>query len=1037
MTDLHTGDGSKGPAKSSPLAAHPLLPEIVDKNRGIMDSLRVSVESFELLRGLRAHEVQGRMANRDSLSPSERDALTVLEQISKLTQEAMERMNEAHPGLPPDSLATTLGLVTRPGASVVVLHGRPNADLSEPEQVLGYGIVIRGRENFPESEAEDPEHLIPEVLFEGADVHHRLIRLFVTDSAREQEVAGKAFGLIIDQVKSICNGEPIIGMVLTDLLCMEYCHDRVLDKRIWLEAKAALEKRGFEDTGFGLNEVIARDGQPTVTVPFRWYMFPPRTEQGRQAYEELQGRYDQLASQQKERLAGVATELPLSGANVFHLGNARDPFDIAGISGNQVYAQVYDTSNKGDNRVAKRWNLVSWPHTQNLSLPERSMGAVIINGILPDVAHGLGASDAREAIENFTKKQVGLVQDGGSLIIRDTVAPSHNAPVYLYLNRERPAEWSDNKTPAQLFEEFVASRQERAIPYEDWSAVTRMQDDGTRACFYVPGSIAAEFQLKCLYWSDWGRESKRPYTVQTPEERIDFCRRLGLRLVYAAPERSSFIHGRLQAAGISTTTTHGAPIDPISTNHVSVWQRVAPEEGVGIRVGNLVPFTQRPFVAISCYDELNEAGEVTRRHEVASRPGATIDVVPYRIDKGRLYVWGRVFPRPISLVHPSLDGTTHGGYANEQLAGIVDAGLAQNPEGIGAAARVVFERVTGAKNSHTLRLAPTSSYFVRPHTVDERVIATAIEAPELPLQDVQVDDPGLHFGGKFSVRAFEALSVLEGGQVGHRQDARLERIVYQLLLQNRLSCGPWVTTRAELEAQTLGDVTVMPMNEVLSAKESARFQPSSDQLPRHLTTYRRAFTEYTTAGGEHDRTRELEYVEPATRTGLTPRSISIIPVAKVRDAQGCEEILVGLTVEANPAVEAKTGSPSFVTIPTARLASSVHTLNDARRYAEDTLAREFGVSIQAMKPLGGKYTVSAGITPETIAPYVAEVALDERAAKSFRWVSLKDLVASLPQAQCAQLITSSYRLAHMLGVLPKQNGPHAEPSKCRYMHQTE
>jgi hypothetical protein len=1017
MTELHRGDDQKRQANPIARATHPPLPEILDKNCGIMDSLRVSVESFQMLRGLKAHEVEGRMANRDSLSQSERDALTVLEQISKLTQEAMARMNEAHPGLPPDSLATTLGLVTRPGASVVVLHGRPNADLSEPAQVLGYGIVIRGKENFPEHEAEDPAHRIPEVLFEGADVHHRLIRLFVTDAAREQEVAGKAFGLIIDQVKSICNGEPIIGMVLTDLLCMEVRPGQAFDKRIWLEAKAALEKRGFEDTGFGLNEVIARDGQPTVTIPFRWYMFPPRTEQGRQAYGDLQRRYDQLESQQRERLAGVATELPLSGAKVFHLGNARDPFDIASISGNQFYAQVYNTSNRGDNRVAKRWNLVSWPHAQNLSPPDSSMGAVIINGILPDLAGGLDASGAREAIENFTKQQLEIVRDGGSLIIRDTVAPSHNAPVYLYLNRERPVEWSGNKTPAKLFEEFVESRRERAIPSEDWNAVKRMQDDGTRACFYVPGSIAAEFQLKCLYWSDWDRESKRPYTVQTPEERIDFCRSLGLRLVYAAPERSSFIHGRLQAAGISTATIHGTPNDPLSTNHVSVWQRVAPEEGVGIRVGDLVPFIQRPFVAISCYDECDGAGEVTRRHEVASRPGATIDVVPYRIDKGRLYVWGRVFPRPISLVHPSLDGTIHGGYANEQLAGIVDSELAQNPDGVAAAARVVFERVTGTSNSQTLRLARPSSYFVRPHTVDERVIATPIEAPELPLQDVQVDDPGLHFGGKFSVRAFEALSVLQGGQVGHRQDARLERIVYQLLLQNRLSCGPWITERAELMTQESTSISVMPADAVLGTSVSARFQPSSDQLPRHLATYRRAFTEYTAAGGEHDRTRELEYVEPATRTGLTPRSISIIPVAKVRDAQGREEILVGLTVEANPAVEAKTGSASFVTIPTARLASSVHTLNDARRYADDTLTREFGVSIRAMKHLGGKYSVSAGITPETISPYVAEVNLDSNAASAFRWVKLEDLLGRLQRAQCAQLITSIYRFSHSQGLL--------------------
>lgn len=143
----------------------------------------------------------------------------------------MKRMNEAHPGLPPDTLTTTLNLVSRPGASVVVLRGSPTADMRNPDEVLGYGIVIRGRENFPEHEAEDPAHRIPDELFEGSDVHHRLIRLFVRDCAREQEDPGKAFDKIIYTIKDICVGEPIIGMVLTDLIPLDGSPENPIGKR--------------------------------------------------------------------------------------------------------------------------------------------------------------------------------------------------------------------------------------------------------------------------------------------------------------------------------------------------------------------------------------------------------------------------------------------------------------------------------------------------------------------------------------------------------------------------------------------------------------------------------------------------------------------------------------------------------------------------------------------------------------------------------------------------------------------------------------
>ncbi|MEY4701764.1 MAG: hypothetical protein RL326_1951, partial [Pseudomonadota bacterium] len=350
---------------------------------GVVDALRVSVEGFQFLSGFSATEVAEKIAQRESLPEQERAALEILQSISALTQEAMAKMNEAHPGLPPDSLQTTLGLVTRPGASVVVLWGHPNADINEPEQVLGYGIVIRGHENFPESEATDPEHRIPEALLDAEQVQHRLIRLFVRDCAREQESAGKAFGLIIDKVKDICHGETIIGMVLVDLLCLEGGDATPLDKRIWLEAKSALEKRGFEDAGYGLNEVIATEANTVVSIPFRWYTFPPQSEKGRLDYQSQQEKFDRLEAHQRSRLAGVIAQLPLSGAVVSHAGTRQDGFDIARLSANQIYNEVFPSAESLSNRSARRCNLVSWDAERALELPPGSADAVVVNGVLP------------------------------------------------------------------------------------------------------------------------------------------------------------------------------------------------------------------------------------------------------------------------------------------------------------------------------------------------------------------------------------------------------------------------------------------------------------------------------------------------------------------------------------------------------------------------------------------------------------------------------------------------------------------------------
>jgi hypothetical protein len=991
------------------------LERVLAEGLGVVDALRISVEHFEFLRGLPHDEVAKRFESGAGASSEERRSLETLRAISRLTQDTMRRMNEAHAGLPPDTLATTLGLVTRPGASVVVLHGRASANIKDPEEVLGYGIVIRGRENFPESEAQDPAHRIPDVLFEGSDTHHRLIRLFVGDSAREQDAAGGAFDLIINQIKKVCGDEPIIGMVLTDLLCLDGAPQDEAGKWVWLEAKAALEKRGFEDTGLGLNEVVAAEGKPVVTIPFRWYMYPPRTEVGRQAFEALQTRYAKVESEQRCRLAGIATELPLSGASVLHVGTLRDGFDLSRLSGNQVYAEVFESSNPQANRQVRRPNLVSWQTGTGLTLPPETVDALVINGVLPDIARR-GDSPHAE-VRAFIESQLAALKTGGTLLVRDTVAPPNRAPVCLYLNAEERFPWSNGKTVAELFEEFAASGQESSVYPEEWRAVQRLHDAGALACFYAPSRVAAEFLLKYPYAQDWAKERARPYALQSAEDRLSLVSALGLRLVYAAAEFNPVILERNRAASVTLTTPSGIRLDSFPTNHVTVAQKVAPEDGLGFLVGKEVPVSADPFVKVTRYEEVNESGELQGVREVASRKAATLDVIPYRVDQGRLYVWGRIFPRPITKLHPALDGTVHGGYFSEQLAAVVPRDSLTNSDDIQGTTRAIFNKLTGTVQEKPLEVLSASRYFVRPDTVDEEVVSAAIHAPDFTLQGITVSDPDLRFGGRYAVRAFDGVRILQGQQAGHTQDARLERKVYELLVAHTLSCGPWIGEEMTLSSQGAAPVRISPMSDVLSLPEKRAYRRAEDQNPRFLKTSCREFTEYTARGSGYDRGRQLEYVEPDPSTGLTHQSLSLLPVAKVQLADGSEQIVVGLEIKNLPAVQEKTGSSLFVTIPTARIPASARSVNEAQREGTEMLSRVFGLSSRATRTLGGKYAVSPGVTPETMYPLIVEVDLSKSRKDSLVWLPLRDVIPHIPKLQCAQAVTSLYRAAHLFGEL--------------------
>lgn len=1031
---------SPQPELNQPINTDTLLEAAAVQGPGVFQALRVSVEYFQLLYHLTAHEVQGRLKLRhetpEKFSPAEIRALDLLEAISKLTKDAMIAMNKAHPGLPPDTLKTTLDLVTRPGASVVVLHGPPSANLNDLEEVLGYGIVIRGKENFPEWQAKDPEHRIPEVLFEGSDVHHRLIRLFVRDCARDQEAAGKAFDMILEQVKSICDNEPIIGMVLTDLFCQDESQRSTYNNSEWLVAMKALMRRGFEDSGYGLREVIAAPDKPVVLIAFDWYTYPPRSESGLQAYAAQQRRYGDLEALQQARLAGILTSLPVSGARIVHYGPPRDAFALAKGTGNIVFGVVHQGQEAQANRQGRRPNLITIDHTSDPSLLPESPDAIVINGALPDIARGEGAPVA--AIERFLREKVETLKPGGLLILRDTIGPSDRAPIYMYLDKEKRFPWSGGRTPAELFEDFVKTAQEPSIDRTDWSQVRRMDDAGKLAQFLVPKNIAAEFILKCRYSASWDSmgEREREYTLQSASHRISMLKSLGLRLIHATPEMNPHVQAQLEQAGLALQTTFGEMLDPFSTNHFSVWHKVETGEGIEIHPGSTQPIQGTPYVSVTRYEELGPDDETVRYHEVANRPGITLDLVPYRIINTlprdpklyvglrdpQLYVWGRAHvPRPVTTLHPiKLDGSIDPGYVDEQLAGIVGRNGQNSSDPAVSMEEIagVFNRVTGTTLPAQATAEPCATYLVNPNTIDEVVKTIAIRAPaELTLKDTDVSDPSQAFGGKYALTAFNAYQVLQSAQVGHSQSARLERVVYELLLKKRLPCGPWIGPRKELLLQTGGQLAIELTCELLEPPGTRLFRRAADQNARFLRHRRQEFTERNSSGPEHDRHRIFEYIEPDPTTGFSHQSLSLLPILRVKTDADREEILVGLEVRHLPAVFEKTGSSRLLTIPTVRLPTAVRSLGDAYRQATDTLRREFRVSIRELTALGGKYVVSPGITPEVVYPLLAEINLSTSQRDSLTWIPLRELINVAPQLLCAQLITSTYRAGHMLGLL--------------------
>jgi hypothetical protein len=175
--------------------------------------------------------------------------------------------------------------------------------------------------------------------------------------------------------------------------------------------------------------------------------------------------------------------------------------------------------------------------------------------------------------------------------------------------------------------------------------------------------------------------------------------------------------------------------------------------------------------------------------------------------------------------------------------------------------------------------------------------------------------------------------------------------------------------------------------------------------------------EYTADTTENGKSRELEYVEPEPSSGYSHQSLSLLPIARVRGADGKEEVVIGLETVDLPAVQEKTGSSRFITIPTARIPNSARTMDEMDRFGQEILAREHGHSIRQVCSLGGKYVVSPGVTPEVIYPLLVEVNIARSDSGSLVWVPLREFITRNPDVRSAQLLTSTYRALHMLGEL--------------------
>ncbi len=628
--------------------------------------------------------------------------------------------------------------------------------------------------------------------------------------------------------------------------------------------------------------------------------------------------------------------------------------------------------------------------------PDGGLEAIINSSVLHHVTSfgGYKAANAANAVET----QVGQLREHGVIIIRDFLAPK-DAEVYLDVpgddgdGSDEPATCSTSVLLEHFANDFRSLSDTPGFPLtlgDDLVAPLPALRSGW-ARFRLSLRHATEFILRKDYRRDYKKEAKEEYTYFTQEEFEDLFGRLGLRVLTSSPLRNPWIVNNRYKGKLALWSASGDAIEFPATNYIIVGEKVAKGEGVRFRQGE----TRPPLGFLRMQHHRNS--ETGRVADLVSRPGRTFDILPWFEQEGDFFVLARAsYPRPISQVlcteDTSLDGVRAAGYVTEPLVVI------QTDKPLGTTIEDTLLTDAGIESHQIGSFLTGTTYYPSPGGIEEAVTSALVEVePTFEARPTK---------NRGRVMAIEAQQLLRSAQVGGLLDARLELNVYELLLQQGQSVGPWIGEQVRLANGTEPE-HIVDLGVLLSRPHRRVFERTSE-VAGFLELHCNDFEELNSAGAiAHS--APLEYVLPRQ---LTHRTVAC---SLLRQHQGT--IFIAVDDDDLPAAQSFTGNSELLVTPAWRLPREVTSLTPALVWVRDRIQTEYGASCSKSWALGSRYHPSLGVTPEVVHTFAFEVLDQTRESENLHWVSLRELIAKRHLLQDGHLRISSMRAAHALGML--------------------
>lgn len=725
-------------------------------------------------------------------------------------------------------------------------------------------------------------------------------------------------------------------------------------------------------------------------------------KQHRGTQAEYEAYFAGMDASMQQKVALTTAHFPVRGCIAdMGAGSGRGTYDLACLYGGLelIGVDINPISVERANRQFQHSNLsYVVGDISEMVFPAESLDGILDSSVLHHVTsfNDFDVNRVLAALDN----QVAQLKTGGVIIIRDFVIPDGPEKVYLDLPETDGSEQGNavELSTAALFLLFARTWRSSINPQSP-VAFNRIKSPRKGFARYETSlRVATEFVLRKDYREDWETEVLEEYTYLSQAQFEDAFRSRGLRIVTSRPLWNPWIVQNRFENKFYLSDLDERPLPFPPTNYLIVGEKVRSGEGVELIERKSRASSTPKFLSLTSYRH-RTSGHV---FELAERPHQTVDVLPWFESDGQIFVFGKKdFPRPIVNACPDqkrLNQASLSGYITEPISAIIDSTDSFEE----SVARVLKQRA-GFAREDIFEVSKPFSYYTSPGGVNERVLSCLVRVR-----------PGLRSPAPFpnytqfrdagTVRELDATQVLRACHVGGMFDARIEINIYHLLRSLSRKPGPWIGAPIHLSAQSNG-LRGLSRTSWLTQTSSALFEAGVPAAPEFLSLREGVFAERDRSGNVLTEV-PFEYVVPKD---LSLGSIVALPVAKTD-----EGIYVGLEVRDLPAVQSFTGNSRLATAPAWRLPRTVKHLTELPAFLMEAMQRDFNVRVRRVWEIGGSYLPTAGVTPELVYPFIAEVEGGEISGSDFRFVALDELKKQIDQIQDAHLLITLCRLIHAL-----------------------